>query len=124
MSQMRAMAGQSAPVALRAAARTDGPLTVDLQRELRLDADDTAALGALGASRPSVAVFLSNAWLSGFLAEPPAGADAALVLFRQGGALRGMVPIAVHEGAGPVRVTLLGGGLGSDRTDLVADRGL
>jgi CelD/BcsL family acetyltransferase involved in cellulose biosynthesis len=61
--------------------------------------------------------------LSGFFAEPPAGAELALVLLREGRTLRGLVPIAVHPTRSHVRVTLLGGGIGSDRVDLLAARG-
>jgi CelD/BcsL family acetyltransferase involved in cellulose biosynthesis len=97
-------------------------LAVEVKRDLDLRSEDAASLAALLESRPSVAVFLSNAWLSGFFAEPPAGFEPSLVLFREGSTLRGVVPIAVRHTLGHVRVALLGGGAGSDRTDLIAAR--
>jgi CelD/BcsL family acetyltransferase involved in cellulose biosynthesis len=105
------------------AATPGGRLTVELGRDLDLGPADGTALAALLESRPTVAVFLSKAWLSGFFADRPAGARPGLVLFREGGTLRGMAPIAVRQRRGHVRVALLGGGHGSDRTDLVAARG-
>jgi CelD/BcsL family acetyltransferase involved in cellulose biosynthesis len=98
-------------------------LSVEVKRDLDLRPEDAAALAALLETRPSVAVFLSNAWLSGFFAEPPRGSDPALVLVREGSTLRGAVPIAMRRTLGHARVSLLGGGVGSDRTDLVAARG-
>jgi CelD/BcsL family acetyltransferase involved in cellulose biosynthesis len=98
-------------------------LTVEVRRDLDLRPEDAASLAGLLESRPSVAVFLSNAWLSGFFAEPPRGGDPALVLVREGSTLRAAVPIAIRRTLGHVRVSLLGGGVGSDRTDLVAARG-
>jgi len=98
-------------------------LTVELKRDLDLRPEDAASFAALLESRPSLAVFLSNAWLSGFFAEPPAGFDPSLAVFREGGTLRGVAPIAVRHTLTHVRVALLGGGAGSDRTDLVGARG-
>src|SRR6185295_15416138 len=43
-----------------------------------------------------------------------------LLLLRDGHALRGFVPIAVRTAMGHARVTLLGGGSGSDRIDIMA----
>lgn len=123
MSVMRAAVDPRAQAVRPVTAAPNGRLTVELKRDLGLGPEDAAALAALVESRPSLAVFLSNAWLSGFFAEPPAGTDLALALLRDGSALRGVVPIAVRHRATPIRVTLLGGGAGSDRTDLVAARG-
>ena len=103
--------------------RLAGPLRIEVQPDLDLAPDDEAALAALVAQRPGVGIFLSKAWLSGFFAEPPPGAELALVLLREGRTLRGLVPIAVHPTRSHVRVTLLGGGIGSDRVDLLAARG-
>jgi CelD/BcsL family acetyltransferase involved in cellulose biosynthesis len=97
-------------------------LTVEVKRDLDWRPEDAASLAGLLESRPSVAVFLSNAWLSGFFAEPPPGCDPALALLREGSTLRGIVPMAVRHTLGHVRVSLLGGGAGSDRTDLIAAR--
>jgi CelD/BcsL family acetyltransferase involved in cellulose biosynthesis len=98
-------------------------LSVELKHDLNLRAEDAAALEALIDERPHVGVFLSKAWLSGFFAEPPVGAEPSLVLLREGDALRGVAPIAVRRGLTHVSVRLLGGGLGSDRIDLLAARG-
>jgi CelD/BcsL family acetyltransferase involved in cellulose biosynthesis len=98
-------------------------LTVEHRASLEFDAVDALALGSLLDTRPSLAVFLSPAWLSGFFADPPAGDEPALAVFREEGALRGMAPIAVRRTFTHVRVSLLGGAAGSDRTDLVAARG-
>jgi CelD/BcsL family acetyltransferase involved in cellulose biosynthesis len=122
VSQVSATARRREP-ATAMPSMAPAPLTVEFKRDLDLRPEDAAALAALHASRPSVAVFLSNAWLSGFFAEPPRGSDPALALVREGSALRGAVPIAIRHTLGHVRVSLLGGGVGSDRTDLIAARG-
>jgi hypothetical protein len=98
-------------------------LSVELKRDLDLQPEDRMALDGLIASRPYVGVFLSPAWLSGIFAEPPAGVEPSLALLRQGPTLRGVVPIGVRQGLTHVRVSLLGGGSGSDRVDLLAARG-
>lgn len=98
-------------------------LTVEVRRDVNVDAADAAVIEEVIGGRPHVAVFMSRAWLSGLFAEPPAGAAPALVLFRQDGVLRALVPIALRSSLTHVHVSLLGGGLGSDRTDLVARRG-
>lgn len=105
-----------------AAAAADG-LTAELLRELRLRPEDEAALDALVDAQPDVGVFVSKPWLSGFFAEPDPGVEPAILLLRSGRELRGIVPIAVRQALTHVRVTLLGGGLGSDRVDLLAARG-
>jgi CelD/BcsL family acetyltransferase involved in cellulose biosynthesis len=97
-------------------------LSVDLQRDLRLHPGDATILEALIAARPHVGVFLSNAWLSGFFSEPPAGSP-ALVLLRQAGVLRAVVPISIRQTLTHVHIGLLGGAWGSDRVDLIAARG-
>jgi CelD/BcsL family acetyltransferase involved in cellulose biosynthesis len=97
-----------------------GPISVEMTTRLDLAPDDQAALDLLLAKRPEVAVFLSRPWLSGFFSEPPDAVAPALVLLRQGSALRGIVPIAVRERATHTTVSLLGGSFGSDRVDLVA----
>jgi len=45
------------------------------------------------------------------------------LLFRQGAVLRGLAAVAVRRTMAHVRVSLLGGGSGSDRVDLLAARG-
>ena len=98
-------------------------LTVDLMRDLDLRPEDTSSLETLINGRPQVGVFLSEAWLSGFFAEPPPGFEPSLALLRDGDALRGVVPIALRHTLTHVRVGFLGGGIGSDRIDLLAARG-
>jgi CelD/BcsL family acetyltransferase involved in cellulose biosynthesis len=99
------------------------PIGVELRADLELPAPDAAALDALIDAQPAVGVFLSRAWLSGFFAEPPAGVEPRLLVLRDGSALRGATAIGVQQGRTHVRVTLLGGHLGSDRVDLLAARG-
>jgi hypothetical protein len=123
MSRAAAMV-ESGPAPRAAKAVTpSGRLTVEIKKDLALQHQDALALAALIDSRPQVGVFLSKAWLSGFFAEPPDGFEPSLVLFRDGGTLIGVAPIAVRHTRTHVRVGLLGGGLGSDRVDLLAARG-
>jgi CelD/BcsL family acetyltransferase involved in cellulose biosynthesis len=98
-------------------------MTVDVHRGFDLPPDDARALDALIESRPNVGVFLTRAWLSGFFAEPPHGCEPSVVLFRDGDGLRGVALLAVRHTRTGVRVSLLGGGMGSDRVDLLAARG-
>lgn len=102
---------------------TPADLTVDLRHDLDLSSEDTASLDALIDSRPSVGVFVSRAWLSGYFADPPDAVEPALALVREGTTLRGVAPIAVRRERTRVRVGLLGGGAGSDRVDLLTARG-
>ncbi|MFL6280853.1 MAG: GNAT family N-acetyltransferase [Vicinamibacterales bacterium] len=98
-------------------------LTVELKRDVDLEPHDARALDAMIDSRPYVGAFLSPAWLNGFLEDPPPGTQLFLVLFRQGVELRALVPLAIRETITHVRVSLIGGGSGSDRVDLLAARG-
>jgi len=98
-------------------------LAVEAQSHLQLRPDDEAAFDALVDARPQVGVFVSKPWLSGFFADREPGWEQALILLREGTTLRAVVPVAVRETLTHVRVTLLGGGLGSDRVDLLAARG-
>jgi CelD/BcsL family acetyltransferase involved in cellulose biosynthesis len=98
-------------------------LAVEERSDLDLAGDDRAALDALIEARPHVGVFLSTAWLSGFLAEPPDRTEPRLMLMREGAILRGVLPLAIERTRTHVRVSLLGGGWGSDRVDLLAARG-
>jgi CelD/BcsL family acetyltransferase involved in cellulose biosynthesis len=106
-----------------AAPSSSSPLTIDVSRNLDLTGDDAAAVDRMLAARPEISVFLSRAWLSGFFADPPAGAEPAFVTIRQGSLLRGAVPIAAVRTRSCVRVSILGGAFGSDRVDLVSCRG-
>src|SRR6478672_4964123 len=98
-------------------------LQVERRTDLTLDPADRESFEAILQSRPSVGAFVSTAWLSGFFDEPADGADLSFLVFREGRTMRGFLPIAVRTALGLTRVTLLGGGLGSDRIDLMAARG-
>ena len=100
-----------------------GPIAVEMTRHLRFRPEDDAAFESLLADRPHVGVFVSRAWLSGLFEEPPAGVEPAMLLLRDGDTLRGFAPIAVTRTRAHVHVGVLGGGMGSDRVDLVAARG-
>jgi CelD/BcsL family acetyltransferase involved in cellulose biosynthesis len=100
-----------------------GRLTVELRSNLDLRPEDAAALDTLIEGRPQAGVFLSRAWLSGYFIEPPFGVEPSVVMLREGSVLRAVVPIAVRRAVTHVRVALLGGGVGSDRVDLLAARG-
>jgi CelD/BcsL family acetyltransferase involved in cellulose biosynthesis len=100
-----------------------GTLRVEVHRGLDLGSEDERALDALVESRPEVGLFVSKAWLSGFFAEPQPDVEPALVIFRAGASVRGLVPIAMTSTLTHVRVAILGGGLGSDRVDVLATRG-
>jgi CelD/BcsL family acetyltransferase involved in cellulose biosynthesis len=104
-------------------AMTTDRLTVEVRRNVDLDAADGRALDALIDSRPYVGVFVSPAWLHGFFADRVAGDEMFMLLFRQGPELRAVVPLAVRQTLTHVRVALVGGGCGSDRVDLLAARG-
>jgi CelD/BcsL family acetyltransferase involved in cellulose biosynthesis len=98
-------------------------LTVEHRRDLDFSQEDAGALDRLIEDRPQVGIFLSQAWLSGLFAEPPDGWEPSVAILRQGGALRGVLPLAVRRTFSHARVTLLGGGAGSDRVDLLSARG-
>jgi CelD/BcsL family acetyltransferase involved in cellulose biosynthesis len=100
-----------------------GALTIEHRATLAWSSDDAASVESLVDERPHVGVFLSHAWLSGLFAEPPAGYQASMLILREAGALRGFVPLAISHRLTHTRVSLLGGGLGSDRVDLLAARG-
>ena len=109
--------------ALRHPSKRRGNLTIEYRTALSLSAEDAAVLDGIADARPHVGVFLSHAWLSGFFAEPPRGYQPSLVILRAGGVLRGIVPLAIHQRLTHTRISLLGGGFGSDRVDLLAARG-
>jgi CelD/BcsL family acetyltransferase involved in cellulose biosynthesis len=98
-------------------------LTLEVRHDLDWAADDAAAIDALVEANPQVGVFLTNAWLSGFFDDPPPGFEPSIFVVREQGALRGLVPLATRRTFTHARVTLLGGGAGSDRVDLLAARG-
>jgi CelD/BcsL family acetyltransferase involved in cellulose biosynthesis len=98
-------------------------LAIEERDDLDLQPADAAALDTFIDQRPHVGAFASIAWLSGFFAEPPDRTRPRLLLMREGGALRGFVPLAIERTRTHVRVSLLGGGWGSDRVDMLAARG-
>ena len=99
-------------------------LRVEVLLDMHLRGEDETALEALVEARPEVGVFMSKPWLSGFFAEGERGVEHAVLLLRnEAMLLRGFVAVAIRETLTHVRVTLLGGGLGSDRVDLLAARG-
>jgi CelD/BcsL family acetyltransferase involved in cellulose biosynthesis len=117
-----AIAGSRAPDP-RDMPRARGELVVEQRSDLSWSPADIAGLEALIDLRPHVGVFVTPAWLSGFIAEPERRSEPLMLLMREGGALRGVIPIAIRRTLTHTRVSLLGGGMGSDRVDLLADRG-
>ena len=123
MSRMPAILDSGGPPIAASIPVARGPITVEIKKDLALTPGDAAAFETILASRPEVGVFLSRAWLSGLFNEPPPGVEPALMLLRDGDALRGVAPIAIRRSRLHHHVGLLGGGAGSDRVDLVAARG-
>lgn len=122
MSQLVA-ALDSTQAFVSAPAGPGGVLRVEAHGNLQLRPEDVERFDALVDERPEVGVFVSRQWLSGFFAEREQGSDNAVLLLRHGAALRAVVPVAIRESLTHARVRLLGGGLGSDRVDLLAARG-
>jgi CelD/BcsL family acetyltransferase involved in cellulose biosynthesis len=81
------------------------------------------ALDRLVDLRPETGVFLSRPWLSGYFDDRPPGVDYGILILRDDRALRAGVPLAVRETLTHARVGILGGGMRSDRVDLLAARG-
>ena len=104
-------------------ARQTTALALEWTGTLDFSQEDAAVVELLIEERPELGVFLSKAWLSGFFAEPTDGFEPSLLKFREAGALRGVIPLAIRSTFSHTRVVLLGGGTGSDRTDLLACRG-
>jgi CelD/BcsL family acetyltransferase involved in cellulose biosynthesis len=123
MTQLSAVTLASAEPIAAPVPVASGPLVVEIKRDLDLAAADARAFDALLAGRPNVGVFASRPWLTGLFHDPPPGVEPGLLLLRDAATLRGVVPIAIHRRRTHVRVGLLGGGLVSDRIDLVACRG-
>jgi CelD/BcsL family acetyltransferase involved in cellulose biosynthesis len=101
-----------------------GGLRAEFCPHLRLEPGDRAAVEALVDVRPETGVFLSSAWLSGYMEDRPEGIEYGMLLLRDEGAVRGAVPLAVRQTLTQTRVSILGGGLRSDRVDLLAARGM
>jgi hypothetical protein len=105
------------------AAQTPGRLRAVFLCDLGLDAEDAAAVDEMVDARPETGVFVSKPWLSGYFNEPHAGTEYGLLLLRDERGLRGVAPLAIRETLTHTRVGILGGGIGSDRVDLLAQRG-
>jgi CelD/BcsL family acetyltransferase involved in cellulose biosynthesis len=120
---MSAATEASPVVQSRPSTRGDGPLTIESRSDVNWSAHDRAALETLMQERPHVSAFLSPAWLSGLCAAPPHGFDPVVLVFRQDGVLRGLVPLAIRTTFTGTHVGLLGGGYRSDRVDLLSTRG-
>jgi hypothetical protein len=104
-------------------APSPGRLHAVFLQDLGLDADDQAAVDAMVDARPETGLFVSKPWLSGYFNEPHPGTEYGLLLLRDARGLRGVVPLAIGETFTHARVRILGGGTGSDRVDLLAQRG-
>lgn len=123
MSQLVAALDSSRALWPRAQPRSVSGVSATFVRDLALDADDQAAFDAMVDGRPETGVFVSRAWLSGYFNEPAPGTDQGLLLLRDETALRGVAPLAICRTLTHACVRLIGGGLGSDRIDLLAQRG-
>jgi hypothetical protein len=100
----------------------DTPLSVEAVPALRLSEHDAEMLDAQCLDRAPTGVFMSQAWLSGMFADPPPGLTPSLLLFRAGTGC--VAPCRSGIGARPRPCACAaGGGLGSDRVDLLAARG-
>ena len=117
-----AIAGTRAP-APRDVPRVRGELVIEQCSDLSWSRADVAALDALIDLRPHVGVFMTHAWLSGYFAEPARRSEPVVLVMREGGAIRGVIPLAIRQTLTHARVSLLGGGMGSDRVDLLTARG-
>ncbi|HEY7188688.1 MAG TPA: hypothetical protein VH436_19165, partial [Vicinamibacterales bacterium] len=93
--------------AARPQPRPRGELTVEHRASLKWLPEDAAAAESLADDRPHVGMFLSQAWLSGFFEEPPAGYEPSVLILREAGALRGFVPLAINQRLTHTRVSLL-----------------
>ena len=123
MSQLVAALDSSRALWPGEQARSRGGLRAAFLPGLDLDAEDEAALDAMVDARPETGLFVSKPWLSGYFNEPDPRAEYGLLLLRDAGGLRGVAPLAIAEAFTHARVRILGGGIGSDRVDLLAQRG-
>lgn len=123
MSQLVAALDSNHALWLGEQARSPAGLRATFVRGLDLDRADEAALDAMVDARPETGLFVSKPWLSGYFNEPHPGAEYGLLLFRDERGLRGVAPLAIKETFTHARVRILGGGIGSDRVDLLAQRG-
>lgn len=123
MSQLVAALDSSPALWPGERAQSVGGLRASFVRDLAFDADDEKAFDAMVDARPETGLFVSKPWLSGYFNEPCAGTDYGLLLLRDESRLRGAAPLAICETLTHARVRILGGGLGSDRVDVLAECG-
>ena len=123
MSQLVAALEASHALWLDGQPRSAGALRAVFVRDLSFDAQDRTAIDAMIDARPETGVFLSPPWLSGYFVDPPPRTEQGVLLLRDATQLRGMVPLALCRTFTHTRVRLVGGGLGSDRLDMLAQRG-
>lgn len=123
MSQLVAALDSSRALWPGEQARSCGGLRASFVRDLAFDADDEKAFDAMVDARPETGLFVSKPWLSGYFNEPCPGTQYGLWLLRDDAGLRGVAPLAICETLTHARVGILGGGLGSDRIDVLAERG-
>jgi hypothetical protein len=117
------MSTARATVPAAASSSSAGELTIEIQSGHVLPDADQGQLRALVAGRPHTGIFAAPAWLSGLFSDPPEGITPRLAVFREGQQLRGVAPLGIRHRLGLMHVTLLGGGAGSDRADVLAGRG-
>ena len=123
MSQLVAALDSSRALWPDEQARSFGGLRAAFVRDLAFDTEDEKALNAMVDARPETGLFVSKPWLSGYFNEPCPGTEYGLLLMRDESRLRGVAPLAICESFTHARVRILGGGLGSDRVDVLAERG-
>ena len=97
-------------------------LHAEFRRDLCLDSADAAAMDALVDARPETGVFLSREWLSGYFDHRLPGVEYGLLVLRDGRALRAVAPLTIRHALTQSRIGIVGGGMGSDRVDLLAGR--
>jgi hypothetical protein len=103
--------------------RSFGGLRASFVRDLAFDEEDAKTFDAMVDARPETGLFVSKPWLSGYFNEPCPGTEYGLLLLRDDGGLRGVAPLAISQTLTHARVRILGGGLGSDRVDVLAAPG-
>ena len=122
MSQLAALATARTPPR-RLAPVVPDDFRAGWRPDLCLEPDDVAALERLLSSRPELGVFLSSAWMSGYGNDRPSGIEYGIFTLHEGRTLRAVAPLGIRHTATHVSVGFIGGGLGSDRVDLLAARG-
>ena len=67
-----------------AAPTARGAITVEVRHDLDLADDDLESLNSFIEDRPDAGVFMSTAWLTGFIADPQPNTELMIVLLRDG----------------------------------------